>query len=379
MVHTFGRIRTVWGSTLVLLALAILSGQIGIASGATRSSANGATRFGVSYGDRLVWMSSSVLNQTLDDAVAVGVGWIRLDLSWKDIQQYSSTQYSWTNFDRVVAAANSRHLTLLPVVAYTPGWARPAGCTTEKCQPADPKQYAGFARAAVSRYASKGIHTWELWNEENAAHYFAPTASVSAYVGLVRAAAPAIKGTDPGATVISGGLAPEPTGNGNINQLDWLTAFCNQGGTRFVDAIGFHPYSSPVPPGYVAKWNAWQQISNTPTSFQSILSSCGYPNMKVWATEYGAPTQGPGLMGTSANNYGIGSGQKADHVSEAGQAQMATDSVHLAKSSSTMGALFWYTNTDTSGAAPLSAYGLRRLDGSAKPAWGSLKQALVSP
>ena len=45
------------------------------------------TPIGISYGDTLFWDSASVLSQTLDDAVAVGITTIRLDLAWGDIQR----------------------------------------------------------------------------------------------------------------------------------------------------------------------------------------------------------------------------------------------------------------------------------------------------
>jgi hypothetical protein len=327
--------------------------------------------------NKLPGLSPSALGQVLDDAVAVGVGWIRLDLAWNNIQPNSPTVYNWSKFDGVVAAANARHLSLLPELAYTPSWAWPAGCANVKCHPADPNQFAAFARAAVARYAPQGIHSWELWNEPNAGYYWQPAADVTQYVELLKAAVPAIKAVDPGATVISGGLAPKSTGGGDIGQLDWVTALCSQGGVKLVDAIGFHPYSGHVPPGYNASWNAWNQISGTSTSFRSILDSCGYPTMKVWATEYGASTIGTGTMATP-DNLMIGANPRPDHVSESLQAQDASDAVHLTSASSTIAALFWYTNIDSAGTSKSSGYGLRHLDGTAKPAYAAYQQAIAS-
>ena len=75
------------------------------------------------------------------------------------------------------------------------------------------------------------------------------------YVALLRPTVAAIRGVDPGATVISGGLSSARTAPGRITGLDFLTAFAALGGPGLVDAIGFHPYSFPVPPAYPASWN----------------------------------------------------------------------------------------------------------------------------
>ena len=182
----------------------------------------------------------------------------------------------------------------------------------------------------------------------------------------------AIRSVDPQAFIISGGLAPAATANGNIAKLDFFTAFANQGGISYVDAIGDHPYSYPVPPAYNAAWNAWQNIAD----IENILVAHGAANKKLWLTEYGAPTNGPGV-GATPTNYGIG--QSPDHVDEALQAQMANDSVRLARASSYIGALYWYSYKDlgTSTSDTENFFGLRRFDGSAKPAWQSFKNAIA--
>jgi len=177
--------------------------------------------------------------------------------------------------------------------------------------------------------------------------------------------------------VISGGLSPAATGNGNISQLDFLTAFCQMGGAGRVDAVSYHPYSYPVLPGYNASWNAWAQIATTTTSFRSVLGSYGAGDKPLWLTEYGAPTNGPGAGATMAN---LNLANSPDHVDEALQAQMATDSVALAKSSTYIGALFWYSYSDlgTNPSTIENFFGLRRADGTAKAAWNALRQAIIA-
>ncbi|MDQ2885067.1 MAG: cellulase family glycosylhydrolase [Chloroflexota bacterium] len=360
-----------------LFARTVLPGTSPAPTTYTRPLIASTIPIGISYGDTLFWDNASVLSQTLDDAVAVGITTIRLDLDWGNIQPASASTYNWTNFDKVVLAAQSRHLTLLPILDYTPTWARPFGCTTDKCAPTNPNAFASFAAAASSRYAPMGIHTWEIWNEPNLVNFWQPTPNVNQYVQLLSLTSKAIRAVDPQAFIISGGLGPSDNSGGNISPLNFFGQFANSGGLSLVDAIGDHTYSFPVPPAYNASWNAWQQMAGTSLNFESILVAHGVTNKKIWITEYGAPTNGPGAIATPSN-YNLT--LHPDHVNEALQAQMAKDSVCLARSSSYIGALYWYSYKDlgTDKSNTENFFGLRRFDGSAKLGWQSLQQAILA-
>jgi hypothetical protein len=220
------------------------------------------------------------------------------------------------------------------------------------------------------------VHTWEIWNEPNSSKYWQPEPNVGSYVSLLQAASSAIRLADPQAFVVSGGLAPEATSNGNIAQLSYLTTFCADGGPIYVDAIGYHAYSYPVLPSDLQNWNAWSQIDSTTPSVRSILNGCGAASKKIWITEYGAPTDGPGAEATPSN-YNFSA--NPDHVSESLQAVMATQSIDLARADPNIGALFWYTyedrSTDTSTIE--NFFGLLRSDGTPKPAWSALQSAIA--
>jgi hypothetical protein len=334
-------------------------------------------RIGLAYGDSLPGLSSGDLARTLDDAVALGVGWIRVDLSWDEIQPTSPSLFDWSGFDRVVAAAIARHLQVLPTLAFTPSWARLAGCASNKCAPADPNQFASFASQAVARYAPMGIHTWEIWNEPNLYTFWQPVPDPAEYVMLLRATAPAMRAADPTVNLISGGLAPASTTRITRAPVDYLASFCEDGGGRLVDAIGYHPFSFPAPPSYPASWNAWDQIAGAGRNVEGVLSSCGVPTTKLWLTEYGAPTGGPGIAATAANYQ---TATSEDHVSEEFQATMATEAVQLSQSSSSIAALFWYSYKDlgTDQRNREDFFGLLRADGTAKPAYTAFRNAVAA-
>ncbi|MHB9861069.1 cellulase family glycosylhydrolase [Streptomyces sp. YIM S03343] len=333
-------------------------------------------RLGIAYGHRLVWMSDNDLGAALDDAVDVGARWVRADLSWQDIQPDTPARYRWDQFDRVVAAASKRSLTVLPVLAYTPKWARPTGCASEKCHPADPKAFATFAAAAAARYAPSGIHTWEIWNEPNLSLFWKPEPDAAAYTTLLRATRQALTREDPSAYVILGGLAATHTQGGNISQTDFLAAVSARGGNRLVDAIGYHPYTYPYLASTRTRWGTpWERIDGTPDSLEGVLSRYGTPGMPVWITEFGAPTDGPG---TASDGRPKTIGPTTTHVTEQRQAAIAADAVRTALVTPHVDALFWYTDRDlgTDTSSRENFYGLRRADGSAKPALGALRNAI---
>lgn len=335
-------------------------------------------KFGISVGATLSWLSDKDLNAELDDMVALGIGWVRYDFEWDQIQAGGSTSYNWAVTDRVVKAVRAHNINLLPILAYSPAWARPVGCTTYMCGPANTTDYATFAKAAVARYSSQGIHTWEIWNEPNIKQFWQPQPDVLKYASLLKAAYATIKAQDPSAIVISGGLSPAVTINGNISPTDFLSQLYQAGVGPYFDAFGFHPYSYPALPSYTASWNAWGQMLTTSINLRNIMVTNGDSAKQIWMTEYGAPTGGP-KAGATLTNFNFAN--SPDHVDEMLQASSLTNALTLWKQDSPWaGPLFWYSYKDLGVATTTNEnfFGLLRNDGSHKPAYDVLKSALSS-
>lgn len=334
--------------------------------------------FGLSVGNRFVDLSSSDLNAYLDDMVAHGVGWLRFDMSWYDVQRNNNSTYDWAPLDRVVAAVNAHHMKMLPILLATPAWARITSCSynNEFCAPKDPAQFATFAGEAVKRYAPQGIHQWEIWNEPNMGNYWQPKGNVVGYSDLLKATAVAIRKQDPQAIIVTGGLGPADTKGEDISPLDFLDQLYKSGAKSSFDAVGSHPYSFPVTASYTASWSAWQQMANTTRSLRSIMIANGDTAKQIWSTEYGASTGGPGLLATT-DNYQLDGG--SDHVSEDLQKMMLTEAITAHAVQPWAGPLFWYSYIDigTSQRDNENFFGLRRFDGTSKPAYSILRSLLI--
>jgi hypothetical protein len=334
----------------------------------------GALMVGISYGDSLPFMTPAQLAVSLNDAVAVGANWIQVDLSWFDIQP-SAGVFTWSGFDRLVAAANARHLSILPVVDYTATFAEPAGCASEMCAPTDPTGFAAFAAAAARRYAPLGIHTWEIWNEPNSGRFWLPKPDPSAYVSLLRLTADSIRSVEPHATILTGGLGTHELGSTGIAPLAFLSSICALGANKIVDGVAFQPYPAPLLPSSTSPSNAWNLITGGPQSIEGIVGRAGTPGLPVWISQTGAPTDGPGPAASSPP--GPNSTTLPTHLTENYQARFVTDTIATAEANPAVVDVNWFTDQDAGGTlVPDNYYGLRRLNGSLKPSYFALAKAI---
>jgi hypothetical protein len=333
---------------------------------------------GMAYGNTLIEMSDRTLTQTLDDAARIGVSTIRTDLDWANIQPTSPRTYEWERFDRIVDGARERGLELLPVLAYTPAWARADGCDSHMCPPADDERFAEFAAAAATRYAGDAVIAWEIWNEPNDSGFWSPAADPEEYAALLERASSAIRQVDPSALIILGGLASLDSEGGNLSPSDFLSRVCQQGGHTSLSAVAYHPYTYPHLASVSrdsADVSPWNLIDRGPESVRGTLERCGAPDMPIWLTEYGAPTGGPGEA--SDGTPGV-STERVTHVTEAQQARIARDVLRTVAEDRTVQVLVWYAwrDLDDDDSTNLNFYGLRREDGSEKPALQVFRETL---
>ena len=343
-------------------APAAISSKSRVLGASTVASAGGG---GFGIAGNMASLSPAALNARLDGIKALGVGWVRFDIEWSNIEYAGPGVYDWGTYDRVAAAVQSHGLRALAIIDYTPAWARQASCSgTAMCAPADPAAYGRFARAAAAHYVPYGMHTWEIWNEPNNLNYYQPAANPVAYTALLKAAYPAIKQVDPESSVLTAGTSPAATGGGYMSPPDFVRGLYAAGAKGYFDAVAHHPYTWPYSPAWTNPDGAWGQL----TAIHAIMSANGDGNKKIWITEFGAPTGGPG--GLASNGFSTVEGGD-DHVTDALQAKILTDAVHLEEGLPWVGPLFWYTYQDggTSSNTVENFFGLIRADGSHKPAY----------
>ncbi|MBX2998865.1 MAG: hypothetical protein KF893_10175 [Caldilineaceae bacterium] len=141
--------------------------------------------------------------------------------------------------------------------------------------------WARFVHAAVNRYRPGGsaglnVSHWEIWNEQDLCHFWSGTAQE--YARLLKVAYLVIKQSDPGATVMWGGLAHFANGRFlydmiNAIKADPMAAAYN----GFFDAAASHHYS--------LSWHGYDYTNK----IRNALIANGWGNKPIWITESGVP------------------------------------------------------------------------------------------
>jgi hypothetical protein len=300
-------------------------------------------------GTRILYEDPATADAALDRVAALGVRWLRFDAAWSEIETAPGV-FDWSRVDRVMQGAGERGLSVLLILGTTAGWARPAGADWNH-GPTDTRArdgFAAFATQAALRY--RGLaDAYEIWNEPNLPGSWAPRPDPGAYFKLLSAAYRAIHDVDPGAVVLSGGTGGGPSA---VDSVEWHRDLYAAGLRTVSDGVAVHPYpDAPVPAsGELAKARR----------IRALMNANGDTAKALWGTETGAPTGG------------------TPSISERAQAVLVT-AIHDEWSSiRNVGPLMYYTLSDFGGDDREDHFGLLRADGSAKPAYGALRDWAAS-
>lgn len=233
---------------------------------------------------------SASLQRQFELMAEMDVTWVRVDVDWSAIES-TQGQYDWTSSDMIIDEAAAHRMNVLAVVAYSPAWAVTGGQSAgnSHSRPERLSDYAGFARTAVERYAARGVHHWEIWNEPNTSNFWPPHPDAAEYGRLFRAAADAIRGVDPRATLLIGGISPRWEGpSADAAPATYLEELYGDGAAQLADGIAAHPYNFPSFP-----MDRFQRttggFSELP-ALHGVMEKHGDGSKKIWITEFGAPT-----------------------------------------------------------------------------------------
>lgn len=227
-----------------------------------------------------------------DLMAAMNVTWVRMDIDWSVVESVQS-QLNWDYPDKILDEAAAHGMDVLAVLAFSPRWANASTtipwAPTSRARPSDSASFANFARVAAQRYSSRGVRAWEIWNEPNTRKFWQPNPDADQYGDLFRAAAAAIRGVDPKATLLIGGLAPLPHEPGaGISPEDYLEQLYASGVAQLADGVAVHPYTFPELPldTHRQPVGAFKDLP----ALHAVMDRHGDGRKKVWITELGAPT-----------------------------------------------------------------------------------------
>ncbi|WP_413723254.1 hypothetical protein ACL2XG_24825 [Sodalis sp. RH24] len=213
----------------------------------------------------------------------LGIGWVRQDLSWIDVESQKGV-YNWSKFDEKVKQASAQNLKVLPMLAYTPKFYQTV-LNKKSSEPNNYQAWLQFVTEAVNRYSREpyNIHYFQIWNE--------PTKKAGFWIGnnqdyidkIYIPAAKIIKKN--GSFVVFGGWPISNSFNELMSVLDYHDAW------KFTDIIDFHygprKYYTPLYNKYVAT-NKVKGIWETEMGFRDgpFLVSKAYLFRLEWALNH---------------------------------------------------------------------------------------------
>lgn len=285
-------------------------------------------------------------DQDLEALSSEGVQSWRTSLDWGAVEA-APGRYDFSGYDELLRKASERRIRVLLTITGCPPWA-----CAQRGPPRDAAATAAFLRfvsAAVSRYghlsgSALPITHWQVLNEVNGEDQW-PSPDPAAYAALLKATNAAIKTGDPQAKTVLSGLPEKMT----IYLKDYLPALYAQPGfAADFDVMAVHGYSvSARGPADILELT------------RRTMDAAGDPK-PIWMTELGWATGGPPFPLT---------------VGEAAQETLLRESfTRLAACSErwNLQRVFWfsYRDRDLRGEPDYWGFhnGLRRLDGSPKPA-----------
>jgi polysaccharide biosynthesis protein PslG len=369
--------------------------------------------------ERMGFSSGYLHHQTLGeieqelDAIA-GMGrWFRGDCAWSlvETQPPDTTlngierHFDWDDVDDWVGAARARGLEVILLLTYAPSWARPEAFQDSVW---NPETYFGgphldrgedwgrFCAEAAARYRLLGVHHYQIWNEPNAQSFFTTNAETLPYPELLRIGAQAVRGADPAAVILSGGMMPVPHTvtygadsliYNKVSSHEWLRALYEyeyEDSTLdvrdFFDAVDYHPYARYEAPAWAGPLHEYTELGPVPKPFlhhpvatflftedlYRIMCEYGDSGKRIWATEVGKPTghsRTPGVSNPEQERV------QRDWVDDYMSRWMSWDFT---------GPLIWFSIRDRAPRDPYTCcydfYGVIRWDWSEKPAFDELRK-----
>jgi endo-1,4-beta-mannosidase len=254
-------------------------------------SGNGLNYFGVN--EPLGWPGlypPERLERSLGMMADTGIGWVRVNWAWKDMQPQEGGSFDYTHLDDVARIAAEHGIQVLPILIAIPEWSSTAPdalkaqrgslSPVDVYRPKDFQDWLHYVQNVVERYDGDGVddapgsprmNYWEVWNEPNIAQFWPPAPDAAEYLALLKATYQTIKAADPTAKVVLGGLA-------NADSHYFQTLY-DLGGAPHFDVASVHVYSHPK--------NGAKPVQNVLAGVRAVMDAHGDASKPLWLTEIG--------------------------------------------------------------------------------------------
>lgn len=246
-------------------------------------------------------LSDQIDQMRLDLIDQSGAHWIRIPLRWTVLEpkRVDPPKYRWHKYDDAMSQLSGRGFRVILTLRDNPKWAADSACG-----PLNETGKVAFAEmldALVRRYSAEpsGIRHWELYNEpDNRAEAFGSQGGCwgdapAAYAEMLEIAYAAIKGADPDATVLFGGVALEKL-EGDPFNVRFLEEVLEAGGGDYFDWMNFHYY-----PAFSYRWDKFGRgVEGKANYVRKVMRDAGVDKPLI-CSEIGQPSAGPADEGYS--------------------------------------------------------------------------------
>ena len=238
------------------------------------------------------------LERTLAMARDAGIGWVKQQFAWEEIEPEQKGVYqapgggsSWAKFDQIVEACEVHGLQIVARLDRPPAWTRQDNSNPQR-PPDDLADYGDYVYAFVERYKGR-IHYIQIWNEPNLYQEWGNRpVDPAGYVELLKVAYTRAKEADPNIRVLSAPLAttlgephPDPGQWSAMNDLDYLEAMYAAGAKDYFDIYSANAFGmdrSPEDPPDPAVLNFQRVLLH-----REIMERYGDADKPVWFNEFG--------------------------------------------------------------------------------------------
>ena len=204
------------------------------------------------------------------------VGTLRFGIDWSGIDPSSApNDYNFSNVDALIGAAARANIRVIPILAATPDWVAKdldgSNCKHEgvlDCAKHAPQSSAAiaawktFVTDVAKRYGEGGtfwaanpsipekpLGVYQIWNEQNSDHFYAPKPNPKSYAKLLKAAHDGVDSVDSSADIILGGMFRSPGGGRkpSIYSEVFLDKLYDVPGIKkYFEGVAIHPYASSL-------------------------------------------------------------------------------------------------------------------------------------
>ncbi len=290
------------------------------------------------------------LEKTISLMKEAGVGIVRVDFIWQDIEPVQG-KVDYAKYDAMVELLFRNNIEILGILDYTADWASPE----KKWNYPNPDNslFIKYASGVVQRYKDK-VKYWELWNEPDSHIYWNPQDGMKAYVGLLKELYVALKKIDPYCRILNGGLA---------NGLTSVNRLYDNGAQGYFDIMNIHIFETPI--DLIAIKRAKAFLERT----KKVMARNGDADKKIWVTEIGCPGV---KRGVRVKNWWMGK-----NPSEKLQANWVRQVYFGLLKEKSLEKVFWafFRDTKEHWRNGTDYFGLIRNDFSKKPSFDAYKEA----